>query len=151
MFQVTLDPNEGKVPTLDVLSRMRDSIVSSVRVGLLSSLFIDRPDDLHVSGHVTNDVIEISVKDAATTDDFSRRISMEEFLGKDGRLDPSETVQELDRSQDHLFTPRLELRPRVELKDFKNEKRVEDTRQRMLEITQEKVNEFVSEYLKLKA
>lgn len=151
MFQVAFDPSEGAVPTLEVLARMRDQIVEAVRSGLLTGLFQDRPDDLQVSGHVTNDVIEISVKDSANTDEFTQKLPLQEFLGAKNYPESAKPAHDREETQDNLFTPRVELTPRTSLAKFKNEQRADDIRRTVSEIAQGRINTFVSEYLKLKA
>ena len=155
MFRVVSDSNAKYPPASEVLSRMRDNIVGSVRTSLLAGLFSNRPDELQVRGDVSNSVITITVKDLANTEEFSKVIPMGEFMGMRGTPDSSEETQASANDpkalRDSPFTPRVQLSPRVDVDQFRNTEDFEKLRQSVLSVAQGKVNEFVSEYLEIKS
>lgn len=152
MLSLIYDPKDGARPSNEIMSRMRDSIVGSIKTSLVSGVFAERPDDLFISSDITSNAITITIKDAGERSEFSRIIPMEEFLGLEGTPDPSSGATDRQYpDNDSPFTPRVSLTPEVSISEFKNKTTLNSSKDQIVSTVKARLSEFVSEYLAVRS
>jgi len=150
---------------------MRDLFVDEVRVGLLSGVFKENPDDLEVYGEIATKEVAITVVDSRKHKQFSRNVAFEEFARAREGGEPSSDTREgapakedevpqgdalkapstQDILEEQMATPKLTLSKRVSEDEFRNKRRGDDLMSTVSSKVKGLASRFVTEYLAAKS
>lgn len=149
---------------MEVLGRVRDLLVSTVRTDLLSGVFIGNPDNLEVVGEIASNRITLTVVDSSKRR-FQRTLDFRDFSkfvdapleGDEGQpsevgAGPTPAIGSNVVMDDNPLMPRLALTPVVTEDQFRSVRpRADMLRGRVMETARSLAKDYVREFLAVKS